>query len=85
MMLTGCSTKPTQIYTKIEYLEFPKELLIHPCSSVRHGDGSVNQLASAYVKNIGCIKKWENRMDSIENYVISIESRIKENKKEGAY
>lgn len=65
LLSTGCSQKPTIKYI---YKTTPNELLNTPCVAVRHGDGSVKQLANAYVENLGCIKKYEVLLDSVREY-----------------
>lgn len=69
MMLTACSQKHGIEYIKqIEYIQTPEELTIRPCVAQKHGDGSVSDLAKAYINNLACIKKYENTLDAIRDY-----------------
>ena len=81
MILTACSQKHGIEYIKqIEYIQTPQELMITPCIAQRHGDGSVADLAKAYIKNLACIKKYENTLDSIRDYNKEVEIIINKNR-----
>lgn len=77
MMLTACSQKHGIEYIKqIEYIQTPEELTIIPCVAQKHGDGSVSDLAKAYINNLACIKKYENTLDAIREYNKDVKIKI---------
>lgn len=77
MMLTACSQKHGIEYIKqIEYIQTPEELTISPCVAQKHGDGSVSDLAKAYINNLACIKKYENTLDAIRDYNKDVKIKI---------
>lgn len=77
MMLTACSQKHGIEYIKqIEYIQTPDTLTISPCAAQKHGDGSVSDLAKAYINNLACIKKHENTLEAIRNYNKDVKIKI---------
>lgn len=70
MSLTACSPEVT---TKYIYKTTPSELLESPCTAVRHGDGSKEELAKAYLTNTACVRKHELVLEGIRDYSIKLE------------
>lgn len=56
-------------------------MLESPCRAVRHGDGSVSELAKAYVENTGCIVKHQLLLKELRGYNETINN--KNNKESG--
>lgn len=55
----------------------PSHLLTPPCVAVRHGSGSVEDLAKAYVYNLSCDRKKTTQLELIKLYndnIIKIDS-----------
>ena len=44
-----------------------------PCTAVRHGDGSKEELAKAYLTNTACVRKHELVLEGIRDYSIKLE------------
>lgn len=80
MSLTACSQKPTTQYIyKNEMVGVPSHLLTPPCVAARHGDGSVEDLAKAYVYNLSCDRKKTTQLELIKLYndnIIKIDSVV---------
>ena len=78
MSLTACSQKPTTQYIyKKEMVGVPSHLLTPPCVAVRHGSGSVEDLAKAYVYNLSCDRKKTTQLELIKLYndnIVKIDS-----------
>lgn len=65
LTLAGCSTKHTTTYI---YVKPPEKLTTYQCYAVKAGH-TVDDLASAYVYNLGCIRQYEIMVESLKLYM----------------